>query len=509
MIGRVWVAIVMLVCSTPVASAQVDPAVGTPLSLAEAERRALELNPQVLEARLGTEAADFTIIQRQASFGSVVSTSLSHRDQRNPATTQLTGGVNTVENQTSSYGSSVSRALEWGGGQVSVGFNNERVSTSNLFTNFNPSYSSSLTTSFVQPLLRGFGIDQTREQLQQARLDRATADTTLREQASQIRADVRHAYWDLVYTVDALQTTRQSRDLAQRQVDENRLRLQLGTVAQIDVLQSEAELATRAQAAVQAEGAWRAAQVLLKQLVVADTSDPLWGTTVVPSDRPGYEATPQMDVPAAIARAVANRTDIEAVRRQGESLDLNLRLLDDQRKPAVDLNTSLTLNGIGGTRILRSSDGLGSTGVGTIPGGYIDALRTLGAVNFPTWTVGLSFSMPLRTSAADAAAARGRVERRQLDARLRTLELQVAGLVTRLADQVTNANEQVLAARVARQLAEQRLDAENARLKAGLSTTFLVLQAQRDLATAQTNELRALLDFRKALVDWEQAQEAP
>lgn len=510
MIGRLCLAVVILLCSTAVVSAQVDPAAGTPLSLAEAERRALELNPQVAEARLGTEAADFTIIQRQASFGTVVGTSLSHRGQTNPATTQLTGGVNTVENQTSSYGSSLSKLLEWGGGEVTMGFNNDRASTSNLFTNFNPSYSSSLTTSFVQPLLRGFGIDQTREQLQQARLDRAAADTTLREQVSQIRANVRRAYWDLVYAADALQTARQSRDLAQRQVDENRLRLELGTVAQIDVLQSQAEMAMREQAAVQAEGAWRAAQVSLKQLVVADTSDPLWKTTVVPSDRPDdYEVTPQIDVQAAIARAVANRTDIEAVRRQGESLDLNLRLLDDQRKPAIDLNTSLALNGIGGTRILRSSDGLGSTGVGAIPGGYIDALRTLGALNFPTWTVGLTFSMPLRTSAADAATARGRVERRQVDARLRTMELQIAAVVTRLADQVANARQQVLAATTARQLAEQRLDAENARLKAGLSTTFLVLQAQRDLATAQTNELRALLDFRKALVDWEQAQEVP
>ena len=121
----------------------------------------------------------------------------------------------------------------------------------------------------------------------------------------------------------------------------------------------------------------------------------------------------------------------------------------------------------------------------------------------------MTVSVPLGTSAADAAAARGRVERRQVDARLRTLELEIAATIARLADQVMNTSQQVQASMSARQLAGRRLDAENARLQVGLSTTFLVLQAQRDLATAQTNELRALLDFRKVLVDLEQAQEAP
>ena len=275
------------------------------------------------------------------------------------------------------------------------------------------------------------------------------------------------------------------------------------------MLQSEAEVATRTQATVVAEGAWRSAQVGLKRLIVADTSDSLWGTPIVPTDRPGDEVAPALAVSAAIARALGNRTDIEAVRRQAESLELNIRLLEDQQKPAVDVTSSLALAGVGGTRILRAGEGLGSSGVGTIPGGYFDALQALGSFDFPTWNVGLTFSVPFRNTQANAAVARGRVQRRQLDASLRAIELQVAANVTQIADQVTNANQQVQAAVVARRLAEQRLDLEASRLQAGLSTTFLVLQAQRDLATAQTSELRALLDYRKALVDFEQAQEAP
>jgi outer membrane protein TolC len=494
------------------ASAQTDPVAGSPLSLAEAEQRAVELNPQLIEARLGVEAADFTIAQRRAAFGSTVTTSLTQRNQTNPATNQLVGGagVTSVQNTTSSYGAAIDKPLEWGGGRLSVDFSNNRQSMSNnLFANFNPSYTSSMTASFTQPLVRGLGIDQTREQIAQAQLGRTSATATVRQWSAQILAAVRRAYWDLVYTVDALQTARQSVALAERQAQENRLRLELGTVAAIDVLQSEAEVAARSQAAVAAEGAWRAAQVALKQLIVTDTTDPLWRTTIAPTDRPGYEAMPAIDVPAIVARAVANRTDVEVLRRQGESADLNLRLLEDQRKPAIDLNLALTMNGVGGTQIVRTTNALGTTGAGTLPGGYIDALRAMGSLDYPTWVAGISVSVPLGTSAADAAAARGRVERRQVDARLRTLELEIAATITRLADQVTNTNQQVQAAIAARQLAERRLNAENARLQAGLATTFLVLQAQRDLATAQTNELRALLDLRKALVDLEQAEEAP
>ena len=493
------------------APAQVDPTVGTALTLEEAERRAFDLNPQVAEARLGIEAADYTFVQRQAAFGAVFSTDFTQRSQTNPATTQLIGGtgVTTVNNDTSSYGTTLIKPLQWGGAGVSVDFGNVRQSTSNLFANFNPSYSSALTTTYTQPLLRGFRIDQTREQISQARLDQGTASTAVRQQMTQIAANVRRAYWDLVYTVDALDTARQSRDLADRQLQESQLRLQLGTVAQIDVLQSQAEVATRVQALVQAEGLWRAAQVSLKQLIVADTNDPLWSSTIVPSDRPGNEVTPTIDIDAAVARALGNRTDLENIRRQGESIDLNMRLLDDQRKPTVDLNANLTLNGIGGTRLVRETSALGTTSTGTIPGGLGDALQTLGSLDFPTWTIGLNFSVPLNNSAAEAAAARGRVQRRQIDARLRTLELQIAATITRLADQVANVGQQVQASTVARQLAEQRLDVETQRLDLGVSTTFLVLQAQRDLATAQNDELRALLDFRKALVDLEQAQEAP
>jgi len=165
--------------------------------------------------------------------------------------------------------------------------------------------------------------------------------------------------------------------------------------------------------------------------------------------------------------------------------------------------------GIGGTQILRQSGALGGGIIGTSPGSYLDVLRSLGALDYPTWSVGVSVTLPIGEKASDAAYARAQVEQRQQTARIQQLELAVAAQVTRVVEQVRSAEEQVRAAMAARELAQKRLDAEEARRAAGLSTNFLVLQAQRDLAAAQTAELRARLDHRKALVDFELVQQAP
>ena len=480
---------------------------GARLTLVDVERLALDRNPRLAEARLEIEAADYQVALGHAAYSPLFSVSLVQRSQTNPSTTQLSGGQQLVSTDSSAYSTAISKALSWGGGRIDLDFSGTRTGTSNVFATYNPGFSSSVTASVTQPLLRGFQFDATRAQIAQASIARRIADVELRREAATLLATVRRAYWELVYTVDALETARQSEALAQQQLQDNRVRLDLGTVAPIDVLEAEAEVAARHQVVTQAEGAWRIAQVALEEAIISGTSDPLWGSRIVPIDRPAG-APRSLDVPQAVGNALANRTDLLTAREQRESTDTELRLLNDERKPAVDLTASYSLNGIGGTRILRQSGTLGSEVTGTSPGSYLDVLRSLGALDYPTWTVGVNVTVPLGNKAADAAYARGQVARRQADVRVEALELQVAAQGTRSGEQVKSAEEQIAAASAARQLAERRLEAEQARRAAGLSTTFSVLQAQRDLATAQTNELRAQLDYRRALVNFDLAQEA-
>jgi HAE1 family hydrophobic/amphiphilic exporter-1 len=338
-----------------------------------------------------------------------------------------------------------------------------------------------VTLAVRQPLLGGLRFDATRAAIVQAGIESDIADVGLRQERASTVADVRRAYWELVFATDALATARQSESLAQRQLDENRRRVDLGTVAAVDIVEGEAEVAARHQAVVQADGVWRTAQIALKELMVAEASDPIWSASIVPSDRPEVESR-TIDVPAAIARAVANRSDVQIARKQRESTTTSMRLLNEQTKPGVDLIAEYTTS---------------------------SALRSTASPDSPGWSVGLNVTLPIGNTAAKASLARTQVQQRQVDVQLQALEVAIAGQVTRIAEQVRTAEDQINAAAAARELARRRLAAEEARRAAGLSTNFLVLQAQRDLATAQTNELRAALDHRTALVDFDLIQEAP
>jgi outer membrane protein TolC len=177
--------------------------------------------------------------------------------------------------------------------------------------------------------------------------------------------------------------------------------------------------------------------------------------------------------------------------------------------PAADLVANWGAAGLGGTAFIRGQGNLGGPVLGTIPGGYSNAWNTLTGRDFPNWNVQLNLSYPIGGSAADASYARARIQRNQSTAQLRALELQVATEVTNSALQVESSLKRYEAAVVARELAQTRLSAEQSRFEVGLSTNFFVVQAQRDLATAQNVELRALLDYRRALVDYARVQEAP
>jgi len=216
-----------------------------------------------------------------------------------------------------------------------------------------------------------------------------------------------------------------------------------------------------------------------------------------------------LDVQGAVRKALDNRTDLQIARKTIDTNNVTLRFMRNQTLPELDLTAMYGAAGLGGTQFQRSGSGVTSQIVGVVPGGYSDAWRTLTGRNYPTWNLALNLSYPLGASAQDAQLARAKVQLNQSAAQLRALELQVATDVTNAALQVQSGLTRYQAATVARELAQQRLDAEQSRFEVGLSTNFLVVQAQRDLATAQNTELRALLDYRKALVDYERLQETP
>lgn len=239
-------------------------------------------------------------------------------------------------------------------------------------------------------------------------------------------------------------------------------------------------------------------------------TDELWNAEINPTDEPRTAAIP-IDLDAAIRAALDRRTDINRARRQIDINDARVENLRNSTLPALDLIGTYQLTGQGGPRLVPAGSSfeaiLGGRGE-VIPGGYRNAVGDIVGADYPFWSVQVQMTYPLGRSADEAAYERARLERRQNEAELEWIELRIAGEVTNAALQIEAIQESIQAASAARELAEEQLRAEEIKFEVGLSNNYLVVQMQRELAAAQELELRAVLDYQRALIEFDRAQRA-
>ena len=474
------------------------------LSVDQAVARALERNLDIQVERLEPQMLDLQVAALWSNYKPTLTSSIFTQSATNLPTSQLQAlGGSRINNERLEWNGGVQQNLRWGGGTALVNFNNVRNETSDTAATRNPAFTSNLQAQYTQPLLRNFRIDQTRSSLLISRLERQITDLNLRSTLTATEASVRNAYWDLVFAIENVEAARGSLELSTKLVADNRARVEIGTMAPIDVVQAQAEEATRRQALVTAEATSRTAELALKRLIVSGTDDDLWNATLEPTDRPSPVAE-AIDLEAAVRNALANRSDVAVARRTLEQNEVAMRNLRNQTLPDLNLITTYNLAGRGGTEFVRQ--GFGGAVTQTIPGGYFDALRNIGDLTAPTWSFRFNFNLPVGQSQADADFARARVQVTQTQAQLKQAELIVATDVTNAALNVRNTLEAVQASATARELSERRLEAAQSKFEVGMATNFEVVQAQRDLADARTTELRNLLDYRKALVDFQRSQ---
>ena len=179
------------------------------LTLDEATARAIERNLDVAVERLNPQIQDFNIARLRATYRPTVSSTISQRHQVQPPTSQLNGGL-IVQNNQSVYNGALTQAVPWGGGDFTMNWNNQRQETNNSFANFNPLYNSNFIASYTQPLLRGFQIDGTRQQLRVTAINRDISDVQLKATITNTLSNVRNAYWDYVFAIQSVEVARQS-----------------------------------------------------------------------------------------------------------------------------------------------------------------------------------------------------------------------------------------------------------------------------------------------------------
>jgi outer membrane protein len=499
------VAIGALLISTT-ATAQGERRDRVQLTIAEAVQRAIEHNPDLAIVRLDTEVEAARVGESRGAYAPVFSTTLGRSRNVTPATNYLLGdkGVD-VQDWFSSTG--VRQRLPWGAGTWSLSWDTARTTTNSPISSFDPNLQSGIQLAFSQPLLRDRTIDAPRQQYLIAKRNRDSSELRFRESVVQTVATVKEAYWTFKAKLANVGVQQRSLELAQELARQNTIRVDAGQIPPVDLVQAEAEVAQRRENVIQARTAAEDAEDHLRRLIVDPADASFWQVSLEPVDEPAQLGS-LPDVEAAVAKALDGRYDLARAAHDLENATTNVEFLGNQRLPDVRLETSYRGSGLGGTEFLRTG-GFPGIVTGTRDRSFADALGLAFSPDFPSWSVGVTVSYPLGRSYEEASLARAEIERRQVAQRIASLRLETAEAVRQAARQVRSSAERVDAARAGATLAEQRFADEQRRYDVGLSTTFLVTQAQRDLLQAQVNQLQTTLDYQSAVVRFEAVQLAP
>jgi outer membrane protein TolC len=484
-----------------------------PLSIDEAVRLALEQNLGIQIQRLDPQISDIGISQAKSFWSPQLSSSLSRQSQSQASTSALSGGARSIDNGIFATGVGINQNLPTGG-FYQVNWSNSRFTTTNLFNNFSPQVASNLNAQITQPLLRNFGIDQIRQQVQNSKKLRDLSDIQLGAVITGTSRSVRNAYWDLSYSIDNLKAQNESLKLAQQSLSDNRKRVEIGTLAPIDIVQAQAEVASNEERVILAEAAIKRAQDNLRTLILDPASPDFWNTAFQPTDAAPFQDM-GIDMDGAVRNALDKRSDLRSAKNSIERSDVDIRYLRNQILPDVSAQANYITRGVGGTQLTPVDFQLVSAG-GVIPTRQIIASRGFGTVlgdviqsAYPDWTLGVQITYPLGTNTAQANLARARLQYQQAQTQLKSLEMQVAAQVREFARQVQTNQKRVLSAKASRELQERKLEAEEKKLAAGMSQSFFVFQAQRDLSFARTAEIQAIADYNKSIVDFETVQLVP
>lgn len=514
----------------PVPSLQRVGVNGEPLSLSlnEAIRLALENNNNIEIARADVRLAETQLTALRGIFDPVISYTPEYNKSTQPVTNVFggAGSSGTVSTTDINNDFSINKQFGRGGGNYSYFFNNTRRNTSASNLTLNPFHSAVQGIQFTQPLWRNRSIDNNRRQIriQQKRLEQSDAD--FRQRTIDVISQVQRAYWNLAFALRDEQNQLANLNLTRENFRQTEARVAAGAVAPLERAEVQTELSNREAALLQATQQVTLAENALKSLLIKDPLSPDWSKVVVPTDQPSLDAGAPVNLDEALKEARTNRQELRRLKLQNEINDIDLTYFKNQTKPRIDLTGSFTTNGTAGQPGLTTipdPDDPTRTIMAPIPtcsptlpadqrcipsnfvGGYGQTLRNLFSFDTRQIVVGVTIQFPLRNRTAEANLAFAEIQREQLAASTRSQEQVVEVEVRNAVQAVETARRRVLAARQARESAEEQLAGERRLYQVGRSTTFLLFQRENALVNARNQELRAETDYSIALSELQRA----
>lgn len=427
----------------------------------------------------------------------------------NPQTSDFVTGTNTFIQDVSNSSLTVRKGFITGG-SGSLSWSNRLRDTNSLRSNFNPSLTSSVTLTFRQPLIQGFGRGLNSRIIRVAKNNREISDLAFKLQVITTVTQIQNLYWDLVTFVSDVKGREEDLRRGRKLLSDNQRRVEIGTLAPIEIVRAEAEVATAEQNLTEAVARVQQQETVLKNAISKTglASPSLFEVHIVPTDRIEVPETDDIEpVQELMAQALKVRSEILQNRMQLLNRDINLKGVRNAMLPELDIFADVTNNGLAGqpNENLLVFPGQEPVITPFFLGGLGTSLGQVLRRNFPDYQIGLQLRIPLKNRRAQADLSASLLERRQAQIRLRQSENSIRREVQEAVIGIRQARAQYRAAQKSRILQERTLDAEQKKFNLGASTIFEIVSAQRDLAFARTDEIRAQNTYIKGRINLERA----
>ncbi len=462
------------------------------LSLDDSIRLALANNTDIHLDHYQIETAANNLRRAYAPFDPLLTSGFSDQRTKSPTSTQLQGAsiLNSLIQQTQiGYSQTFQTGTNFQGTFVA-----DKNSTNSSFSFLNPSIATTLQFTVTQPLLRNRGLFPNRAPILIAQNNLKQAHASFLAEVNDIILQIVGSYWDVVLARENLSVQRKSLDEAQKSYDHDKKALSLGALPPLDIYRSESQVASRRVGVIQAEYSVKQAEDQFRQGIGADLDPAIRVLDLEMTDRPEPVGTlPTIDIPTALARAIANRPELEAVHQRLAADELSIRLAHNYLKPDLELSGFYSGNGLGGNQM-----GIGNTGLG-------NSLNQSFRFTYPAYGASLSLSLPVRNHGAEANLADSLVSRRRDQYQERGTNQNISLEVTNAVHALEAANLGMEAAKVAVDLAKDTLHADERKYELGAEPVFFVLDAQTQLAQAELNLIQSQVNFQLAVAQVDHA----
>ena len=474
------------------------------LSLEDCIVRALKDNLGVAIQVLGPQISAESVNAAQEKYIPSLSLSYSSRKTENAAYSYLDSPGDSSINRTRNFNFLTASQTLPTGGTLRLDFTGYRTTTNQRGRTIDPRFGTTLAFNLSQPLLKNFGMKISRREIMVAKNNLGVSEENLRNTLMTTVYNVESAYWNLVYSIENLEVRKQSLQLAKDLLEKNQRSVEVGTLAPMEVLSARAEVATREADLISAETSIKSNEDALRLLLNISEAESQGLAALVPKDKPTYVPR-EVNFEEAIAAAIQNRADLEISRIGLETDKLNLSYAKNQVLPDLSLSASYSSPGIDGTRIFYVGSPLDGIVDYTLPGDITGALKQTMKFTYPNWNLGLTLNLPLSNFFGRANLAQARLNMRQAMLEIENQKEQVYIEIKNAVRTVEANYKRILAFTTARELSEQKLAAEEEKRRVGMSTNYVVLTYQRDLANARISELNAIISYNVSLALLEKA----